>query len=128
MRSFISRFLFAFLLIFVAFVAQAQSATNTSKFAWDIQASSPAVAQALTYRLYLDGGSTSVVVPGVTCVAGVAPNQACTGGMPSSITVGNHTATLASFDGTNESATRSNIVTFSFVTLPNPPSNLRIIP
>lgn len=96
--------------------------TATSTLQWDQPNATVTQAQGLTYRLYVDGSATGLVLTSVTCSG--TTTITCGGRFPS-LTAGAHTGQLTAGNTAGESA-KSTALSFTFVVLPSVPTNLRI--
>lgn len=110
-------------------VASAQTATPTSRLAWDQVAPSQAAAQGYVYEGAFDGGAPQSLT--ATCT-GTASPFACVASFPA-LTPGPHSVRLRAVDTTTVPGTRlesslSAAFAFTLVALPDAPSNLRITP
>lgn len=96
-------------------------------FGFDQAAATLADAQAMTHRVYLDGGSTGIALSNKTCTGSASP-FACRGLAPN-MSNGQHTGRFTAANAVGESALSSPFV-FDFgpiPTVPAVPSNFRII-
>jgi hypothetical protein len=112
------------LLVFASIASAQTNATPTSKLAWDQEnVNSIAEAQALTYRLYADGATTSTILV-ATC--GIGPNfwPMCTTPFPA-FTPGAHTLQLTAGNSAGESA-KSAVFSFTMLVIPSAPIGVRI--
>lgn len=103
-------------------------ATPNSQYGWtQAQTATPAAALALTYKQYLDAGTTSTVLTGVTAIAtpSVAQSSDCLAPIPP-MTVGVHSVTISASNASLESA-KSTSITFTMAIVPATPSNFRIV-
>jgi len=107
----------------LALLLQQPPATPTSLLAWDQPAPDLATAQSASYALAIDQ-APPVVHPGVTC-AGSASPFLCTLPFPA-ITPGPHTLTVTT-SNTAGSAAASAPLSFTFIAVPSPAMNLRIM-
>lgn len=110
--------------------ARAQTTTTTatpsSHFATEITAPDAATAAAYTWRAYVDGAASGVVLGAASCsTSATAGVQTCLLPMPR-LSTGTHTATLTAANIAGESP-QSAPVTFPFVDIPGVPTNVRIV-
>lgn len=110
-------------LLTLASQAAAQTATPTSRLAWDQTAGSLAEASGYTYEGVYDGAA-AVPVTAVTCAGTTSPYQ-CAGSFPA-LTPGAHTVALQARNAAGASPL-SAVFNFAFVPLPSAPQNLRIV-
>jgi hypothetical protein len=97
---------------------------SSSSVQWDQTAATLATANAMTFRHYDDGAVTGTVFTSVAC-AGASSPFVCTVAFPA-YTPGNHTVAISAANAAGESA-KSPTVAFTFLVVPTPPSNLRIV-
>lgn len=114
--------LLAAALLGIPTLAHAQ-ATPTSKLEWDQNAGNLTEAQAITYRYYPDTVPGGTVLSPVTCVGPTSP-FVCNVPFPA-FTPGSHTLSMTAGNDGGESL-KSSPLNFTFVVIPNPPTNLRI--
>lgn len=117
------------LLLWMPESSEAQTATPSSRLAWDQVAPSLAEASSYVYEATFDGGAI-VVLPDVTC-AGAASPFVCSVGFAVTFPSGAHMVQVRTVDF--EGATRlesplSAVFNFIFLGLPSAPTNLRIVP
>ena|SRR5688572_9441272 len=115
-----------FVLLIVLFVpsfTSAQSAVPGSVLVFDQPNASPATAQSYVYRYFPDGNPVGTVLTGVTC-ADVGGTTTCQVPFPA-FTPGQHTIEISAENAAGES-NNSAPLTFTFVVVPSPPTNLRI--
>lgn len=99
----------------------AQTGTPMHRWQWDQTGD----LTGLTYEVTVDGLPHAPVLS-VTCAASV-----CGGALPTSLTDGQHTARMRAVrvvDGVRLVSTDSNLLTFTYVTAPGAPGNLRLQP
>lgn len=109
-----------FCLLFSA-VANAQTATPLHRWAWDQSGDTTG----LTFEVSVDNQAHAPVL-GTNCVSGV-----CRGDLPLSLSAGSHTARMRAVrvvDGVRLVSADSNLLTFTYVTAPEAPGNLRLQP
>lgn len=113
-------------MMLVSSVAMAQNATPSKRLGWDQQAASAAEAESFTYKHYLDGNLSGVVLSPVTCVVGpVAGTFTCSTPFPA-VTPGSHTSQVSAANEAGESL-KSNVFAYTFVVIPQTPENLRMV-
>lgn len=113
-------------LLLLASSAQAQTATPTSRLAWDQTAATLAEASSLAYEATFDGAPIAAL-PGVTC-AGAASPFVCSAPLPANLSAGAHAVAAQARNAVGPSPLSA---TFNFTFISSPPaapSNLRIIP
>lgn len=98
--------------------------TPTSRVAWDQDAPSLAVAQAYTYRSFIDASTTGTIL--VHACTGAAQTFVCTAPFPS-FTPGSHSIQITASNSTGESL-KSVPLVFTFAAIPAVPQRIRIIP
>lgn len=104
-------------------LAQAQTATPTTKLGWDQEGQSLANASGATYQLYIDGG-TATPLPNVACAQNGPSTVSCSAPLPA-LTAGSHVIRLSQTLGGAESG-QSASLNFTFVIVVTP-TNLRVI-
>lgn len=109
--------------LFLAQGASAQQAQPSSKLGWDQQAADVNEANSFTYKYYPDAAPTGTVLASVVCTGATAPFL-CQAPFPA-FTPGPHSLTLSASNAGGESL-KSTALTFTFVVIPSPPTNLRI--
>ncbi len=100
----------------------AQSATPTSRLAFDQQAPSLAVAQGYVYK-YSPDGNPPATTPPVTCTGTTSP-YVCSFDFPA-FAPGAHSLTLTAGNEAGDSAPSAPF-NFTFVVVPQSPTNLRV--
>lgn len=112
-------------LLLLASSAQAQTATPTSRLAWDQTAATLAEASGLAYEASFDG-SAITALSGVTC-AGAASPFVCSAPLPANLSAGAHAVAAQARNAVGASPLSA---TFNFTFISSPPaapSNLRIV-
>lgn len=112
-------------LLLLASSAQAQTATPTSRLAWDQTATTLAEASSLAYEASFDGAAIAAL-SGVTC-AGAASPFVCSAPLPA-LAAGAHAVAVQARNAVG-AGPLSAAFNFTFISAPPAaPSNLRIIP
>lgn len=112
-------------LLLLASSAQAQTATPTSRLAWDQTAATLAEASSLAYEATFDGAPIAAL-SGVTC-AGAASPFVCSAPLPA-LAAGAHAVAVQARNAVGPSPL-SAAFNFTFISSPPAaPSNLRIVP
>jgi hypothetical protein len=101
-------------------------ATSQSKLGWDQDAPDLVSANSYTYKHYDDSGTTGTVLTPTTCVGTTTPFQ-CQAPFPAFTPGASHNIVATATNAAGESL-KSTPFTFTFIVIPNPPKNLRIIP
>lgn len=112
-------------LLLLASSAQAQTATPTSRLAWDQAATTLAEASSLAYEATFDGAPIAAL-PGVTCAGAVSP-FVCSAPLPT-LAAGAHGVAVQARNAVGAGPLSA---TFNFTFVSSPPaapSNLRIVP
>jgi hypothetical protein len=91
----------------------------------DVAGSSAAGVSAFTYRAYVDGAATGVVLVGPACT-GTATPYACQAPLPT-LTPGPHAITLSAANAAGEGP-KSAAFAITVIVAPPAPTNLRILP
>jgi len=118
------KFILLAALILVPSTLFAQTAVQgASHLGFDVPNQTPAVAQSLSYNIYVDSAAP-VVLTGITCTSGTT-NTTCVANWPT-LTTGTHTIQLTQVSGTTESAKSTPPFVFTFVVLVSP-TNVRVV-
>ena len=120
---------FCALLLMSVMAAAQNAATPNDKIGLDIAvvpstSQDAATAQAYTWKAYLDGSATAIVLPGAMC-SGTNP-ATCQFPIPATFPAGQHTMTISASNVAGEGQKSAQ---FSFVLTrqPNAPTTIRII-
>lgn len=115
----------AFLLSLPIPAAAQTAVTPASKLVWDIAAPDLATANSYTWKTYADNAATGTPLPGVTCVASAtAGSFVCSSAFPAFTPGVSHTITISATNAAGEGP-KSDPLSFTFVMVPNKPTNLR---
>lgn len=99
--------------------------TPASKLVWDIVAPDLATVNAYTWKSYADNAATGTALSGVTCVAApTAGSFTCTVAFPAFTPGTPHTIQVSASNAAGEGV-KSDPLSFTFIMVPNKPTNLR---
>ncbi len=111
-------------LLFSVLVAAQNAATPNDKIGLDITAVDAATATAYTWRAYLDGSATPIVLTGAACSGSVPVS--CQFPIPASFPAGSHNMTVSAGNTAGEGP-KSLVFAFVLTRTPGQPVNIRII-